>query len=516
MTARYGILPRACIPGALALALALLLATPARAGVLDSWEGGRENANLIAKLLRERIVEPGLDILRRSTDEDGDALLREADNFFATAKRKTQETAARVIGNHVKAAADRMGLGNAAALGSSIKEKVVGKAVEKVAGFVSGKMWSTAEAAADKLASRQRREEAAGAGEVGTGHGGRPDAAGGPAETVDPLIALDIDEEEREWYRKETDVLDDKPLPEVDAPAAAAPAGHAGGYRSGAAGAPQRQAKQACDDVWSGCPGEEYWNRELQEKAARLDPWADYREAEERAAGGEEDRTEAADRRERGGARACEDDWAGCPGTTGFAGADEGRGGTVESYRPEAPRYPDASAGGGYAAALAGLANESGASSGYGSATSAGGYRAALDRMEKEEADRQRREREAELRREREAAERKEAERARRRAAASSGSGTESSGHTALSSNCEADKPPVCEQALGTAQMQQVHQEAAAQGASISRKKAILAQMALNGINAARTCYSAETRPHCKDMYQRAIRELERTLASTR
>ena len=183
------------------------------------------------------------------------------------------------------------------------------------------------------------------------------------------------------------------------------------------AGTPQRQAKQACDDVWSGCPGEEYWNRELQEKAARLDPWADYREAEERAAGGEEDRTEAADRRERGGARACEDDWAGCPGTTGFAGADEGRGGTVESYPPEAPRYPDASTGGAYAAALAGLANESGASSGYGSATSAGGYRAALDRMEKEEADRRRREREAELRREREEAEREEAERARRQAA---------------------------------------------------------------------------------------------------
>ena len=49
---------------------------------------------------------------------------------------------------------------------------------------------------------------------------------------------------------------------------------------------------------------------------------------------------------------------------------------------------------------------------------------------------------------------------------------------------------------------------------SISRQRSLVAQAALNVINAARTCYSVEKRPHCKNMYQRGIRELEETRRS--
>ena len=619
-----------------------LLATPARAGVLDSWEGRRENANLIAKLLRERIVEPGLDILRRSTDNDAKALLRETDNFFAAAKRKTDETAQRVIANHLKAAADRMGLRKVARLGSSIREKVIDKAVEKVAGFVTDKAWNAAESAADRLASRQWRERAVGAGEARNGSGGKSSEAGTPAEAgtggqdesnadarktagaVDPLIALDIHDEEQEWYRTETDVMDDTPLPEVGVLATANPedaggyldgvtrvqegeaeqdcedvwAGcpgeeywnkelqdkarridpwteanpeDAGGYLDGVTRVQEGEAEQDCEDVWAGCPGEEYWNKELQDKARRIDLWTEYRRSAGRTAPGEEDRKAAADYTRSGSARECEDDWAGCP-ETGFAGGGEDRNEFGGSYRPDVSGNPDASPGGGYAAALAKLTNEAAAPSGYGSTASAGGYRAALDRLEQEETDRQRRRQEAQLRREREEAEsasgrasvssgygstasaggyraaldrleqeetdrqrrrqeaqlrreREEAESASERASVSSGSGTRSvpsessekdgSDHATLSSNCEADKAPVCEQAIRTAQMQNAQLQATMQSvSSISRGRALVAQAALNGINAVRTCYSVEKRPHCKDMYQHGIRELEKTLRS--
>ena len=565
-----------------------LLATPARAGVLDSWEGRRENANLIAKLLRERIVEPGLDILRRSTDNDAKALLRETDNFFAAAKRKTDETAQRVIANHLKAAADRMGLRKVARLGSSIREKVIDKAVEKVAGFVTDKAWNAAESAADRLASRQWRERAVGAGEARNGSGGKSSEAGTPAEAgtggqdesnadarktagaVDPLIALDIHDEEQEWYRTETDVMDDTPLPEVGVLATANPE-DAGGYLAGVTRVQEGEAEQDCEDVWAGCPGEEYWNKELQDKARRIDLWTEYRRSAGRTAPGEEDRKAAADYTRSGSARECEDDWAGCP-ETGFAGGGEDRNEFGGSYRPDVSGNPDASPGGGYAAALAKLTNEAAAPSGYGSTASAGGYRAALDRLEQEETDRQRRRQEAQLRREREEAEsasgrasvssgygstasaggyraaldrleqeetdrqrrrqeaqlrreREEAESASERASVSSGSGTRSvpsessekdgSDHATLSSNCEADKAPVCEQAIRTAQMQNAQLQATMQSvSSISRGRALVAQAALNGINAVRTCYSVEKRPHCKDMYQHGIRELEKTLRS--
>ena len=523
---------RGCILGVCLLAAALfLLATPTRAGVLDSWEGSRENANLITKLLRERIVEPGLEILRRSTDTDAETLLRETDDFFATAKRKTGETARRVVANHLKAAADRIGFGKVTGLGSSIKEKVVDKAAEKVAGFVTDKAWNAAESATDTLASRQRREGSAAGGEArqgseaessedripagaetedqdeadaGAGAGTRPGA-------VDPLIALDVHEEEREWYRTETGVLDRTPLPEVEV-AVAGSLEDTGGYAYGEAG-------RDCEDDWADCPGEGYWNEELQRGARRIDPWVDYRRPADGAQGGSENRYAAADDPGGGGERACEDDWADCP-ETGLAGGDGDRNGAGGGYRPADAGDSGASPGGGYAAALAELMNEGRAPSGHGSTESTGGYQAALDRLE-DEAERRRRRQEAELTREREAA-----ERASERASASSSRGTppapsgsgeqDDSGHATLSSNCEEDVAPACEQAVRTANTHIARLRAALQSASISRQRTLVAQAATHGLTAARTCHSLEKRPHCKEMYQRGIRELEQTLRSAR
>ena len=212
------------------------------------------------------------------------------------------------------------------------------------------------------------------------------------------------------------------------------------------------------------------------------------------------------------------------PGTAG----DDPPDGRVPSEPGDDARDSDASPDGGYAAALAELTNNGAASSGYGSTASAGGYQAALGRLE-EEADRRRRRQEAERERQlREAnlrRERKEAERASEQAPAWSSRGTrpvpsgssetDDGGRAPLSSNCEEDKPPACEQAIRTANLQIAQLTAAAQSAtSISRGRALVAQAAMIGLTTSRTCHSMEKRPHCKDMYQRAIRELEQTLRS--
>ena len=544
---------RVYILGICAFAL-LYCTTSAQAGVLDSWDSGRENANLISKVLSERIVKPGLDILKRSFEDD-ETLSSDTKNFLDTAKRKTDETAGRVIGNHIKTAANRMGFGKVAQLGSSIKEKVVDKAVEKVAGFVTDKTWSAAESAADRLASSQEKGESGTSSKSSAGESVESSESGNVTEAgktdedapsvdvataeVDPLIALDIHEDEQNWYRNKTDVLNGEPLPDVDVAATVAK-NDGGAHVYGATETWAGAEKGDCESDWGNCSDKGYWNKELQEKASKIDPWAGYRKSKEQTRSDNEDVAEAPLKEATGD---CEKNLGDCPDSEYWnselqekaskvdpwadylppedqisdkvyqrAAVDQTR--TSNSWVNESDSW-DTYSNEGYSEALANLTNDG---AGYESMVSTGGYQASLDRMEKEEADQRRREEEDRLRKEKEEAERKS------RQAASTGYGSESkasgsveddSYNTGLWSDCDKGVPSVCEEAINTASMRQASLDAALRSASsISQQRALVAQIAQAALEAARICYSAERRPHCREMYQQGIRELEQTLRS--
>ena len=271
-----------------------------------------------------------------------------------------------------------------------------------------------------------------------------------------------------------------------------------------------------CEDDWGGCPGDEYWNEELQEKARQLDPWAAYREEQRRKMAGTENRGDAS-------AQDCEDGWADCS-ETGWAqdGTSDDLSDIGGSREEAGPEEFEQSSEGSYSMSLARLLDKSAESPDGGSASSDGNYQAALEGLE-EEGRRQREE--AERQRERAEEERRQREKAERQQEGSSSQQTNlapsQSGDTrqqepeTLSSNC-ADNPPACTRAVRAAELQNAPLEMAIQtNSSPSVLKSLLAQVIQNGIVAGRACYAAEKRPHCKKGYLDSIRELEKSLMST-
>ena len=272
----------------------------------------------------------------------------------------------------------------------------------------------------------------------------------------------------------------------------------------------------SCEDDWGGCPGDEYWNEELQEKARQLDPWAAYREEQRRKMAGTENRGDAS-------AQDCEDGWADCS-ETGWAqdGTSDDLSDIGGSREEAGPEEFEQSSEGSYSMSLARLLDESAESPDGGSASSDGNYQAALEGLE-EEGRRQREE--AERRRERAEEERRQREEAKRQqegsssqqanfAPSQSGDARQQEPET-LSSNC-AEDTPACARASRTASLQNAPLEMAIRTqSSESVMKSLTAQAIQNGLVAARACYAAEKRPHCKNLYLDAIRELEQSLMST-
>ena len=271
-----------------------------------------------------------------------------------------------------------------------------------------------------------------------------------------------------------------------------------------------------CEDDWGGCPGDEYWNEELQEKARQLDPWAAYREEQRRKRAGTEDRGDAS-------AQDCEDGWADCS-ETGWTqdGTSDDLSDISGSREETGSEEFEQSSEESYSMSLARLLDESAESPDDGSASSDGNYQAALEGLE-EEGRRQREE--AERRRERAEEDRRQREEAKRQqegsssqqanlAPSQSGDARQQEPET-LSSNC-AEETPACARAVRTAELQNAPLEMALQTESSgSVLKSIYAQVLQNGIVAGRACYAAEKRPHCKNMYRDGIRELEQSLMST-
>ena len=271
-----------------------------------------------------------------------------------------------------------------------------------------------------------------------------------------------------------------------------------------------------CEDDWGGCPGDEYWNEELQKKARQLDPWAAYREEQRRKRAGTEDRGDAS-------ARDCEDGWADCS-ETGWAqdGTSDDLSDIGGSREEAGPEEFEQSSEGSYSMSLARLLDKSAESPDGGSASSDGNYQAALEgleeegRRQREEAERQR-ERAEEERRQREKAERQQEGSSSQQAnlAPSQSGDTRQQEPETLSSNC-ADQPPACTRAVRAAELQNAPLKMAIEiESSESTVKSLVTQVFQNGIVAGRACYAAEKRPHCKNRYLDGIRELEKILMST-
>lgn len=357
----------------------------------------------------------------------------------------------------------------------------------------------------------------------------------------DGRMALSVGDEERKFYGKETGVLGGRPLPasspspldedierlfeekrQLDAQDAEREAGDRSDTSAPAARAGAEARWQATTDVWDeqagpgcgedgrGC-GEEYWNKELQAKASRLDPWAALRERDGRNRDGAGQRQDDAVAREA----ECADPWVDCPGTPDI-GSRRGSGseGVVHGSGEIAP--PDhADSPADYTDALASLLGERRSGSDP-------DYRSALEKMEAEARRRKQRE-EAKRARERAAKARAKSsapsrtESARSRSSASdSESRSDQSTRTAkkrLSSNCDQDIAPACKRAISSAEMMNRPLEQAAQSGrmSLRRQAAVLAQTVQNALNAARTCVRVEPRPHCKATYRRVVAGLERT-----
>ena len=92
------------------------------------------------------------------------------------------------------------------------------------------------------------------------------------------MIALDIDEDERRWYRGEAGILDEAPLPEVRF--AAVTGAEDGSGPADGAGYRRAESEQDCDDVWANWPVDTYWTEDQQAGAHPLDSWGGHSDTE--------------------------------------------------------------------------------------------------------------------------------------------------------------------------------------------------------------------------------------------
>ncbi len=192
--------------------------------------------------------------------------------------------------------------------------------------------------------------------------------------TIDPRIALDINEEENAWYQAEIGIMEETPLPRVEVVAYAdenrdrSPAGD-----RDASGHGDRQndhVQRDCENDWAGCVGNAS-NRDLQAPVRARNPWSD--------------REDGAHETERRPASACGNAWGNHDATCG-AGY-QGEGGRSEET-DVASRSDDAQ-GGTYRQAVDRLLGTETASDAYAAADE--GYQEAVGQLEAEAAERNRR-----------------------------------------------------------------------------------------------------------------------------
>ena len=95
-----------------------------------------------------------------------------------------------------------------------------------------------------------------------------------PYGAVDRRLALDVSDEETEWYQTETGILDETPLPREEIVAYVDESPDSGRYAYGEADGQDEHGQRGCANDWAGCP-DDTSPRGLQATVQEQDPWSD-------------------------------------------------------------------------------------------------------------------------------------------------------------------------------------------------------------------------------------------------
>ena len=293
--------PRLGVSRVTAILLGLAVASTgassfAHAGVAERVKTGIEYMHALVGGGMARVEEGMLDDLQQ-----GD-LERRTNAFFGRQTGEGIRTFAEVVAD---------GHGRVAAGWKGLKAKLADTLVGKAASAVKDRLWGAVASERRRIEPRRVREsrlravppertpgegsswdseeservrtlaEIEADGEVPetfeAGHADEERSYG--AGEVDPLIALDIDEDERDWYRNNTLILDEAPWPaaRVFAHADASSTREWNGERAD----PPHPSDRACDDVWAHCLGDTGGAQAHQKDTVRRDQWIGYDESQD-------------------------------------------------------------------------------------------------------------------------------------------------------------------------------------------------------------------------------------------
>ena len=293
------------------------------------------------------VLEKGTALVKEGLSGKVDARTynRRVDEYF-------DDTVQMGVKSFLKDAADNIKLKVSNPL-AGLKEKLGDTLLGKAAASVKEKIWATtAEDARTGIAT--------------------PDEQYG---AIDPRIALDVQEEETEWYQAETGIMAETPLPQeevvahVDENLAESP--DSGWYAHGEGDGQNDHVQRDCETDWAGCPDDSS-NPELQANAQKRDPWTDI--------------DGSADEWEDSAAPDCRNAWVDIDADCG----DEYQGDGGRSDETDVAGISDDAQGGTYQEAVDRLLGEEAAASSDGYSASDEGYEEALAHLEAEAAERER------------------------------------------------------------------------------------------------------------------------------
>ena len=240
------------IPFAVLLVTLTVMAAPADAGLLDKVKSFTPPRLASAGLIKAigdytgGILEEGTALVKEGLSGTVDARTynRRADAFFEDKVQMGVKT-------FLKDATDNLKLKVSNPL-AGLKETVGDTFLGKAATSVKEKLWATT-------------AEPGGTGAT------QPDE---PYGDVDRRLALDVNEEETEWYQAETGILDETPLPREEIVAHVDESPDSGSYAYGEVDGRNEYVQRACEHDWAGCPDDSP-NRDRQANVQEHDPWSD-------------------------------------------------------------------------------------------------------------------------------------------------------------------------------------------------------------------------------------------------
>jgi hypothetical protein len=340
-------------PFCVLLVVLTLPAAPADAGLLEkvkSFTAPRLASTGLIKAIGDYtggILEEGTKLVKEGLSGNIDS---------ATYSRRHDEFLDKKVHMGVKSflkdAADNLKLKVSNPL-EGLKEKLGGTLLGRAAASVKEKIWATT-------------AESAGAGVA------KPDEQYG---AIDPRIALDVQEEETEWYQAETGLMDETPLPQaevvahVDQDRAGSPAGDWSAYGEG--DGQSDPVHRDCENDWAGCANASS-NGELQANVQERNPWSDI--------------DDGADEWEDRAASDCTNPWVDIDADCGDGYQGEGS----RSDETDVARRSDEAQGGTYQEAVDRLLGNESASYSDEYSASDEGYEEALAQLEAEAAERER------------------------------------------------------------------------------------------------------------------------------